>query len=116
MKKTIVLIMLFPVLALGNGFWGKTGHRVTGAIAQNHLNGKAKKALNELLDGQSLAFVSTFGDDIKADQNFKKYDPWHYVNYPMGMLYRDSEKSDQGDIITAIETCMAIVANNSNSR
>lgn len=116
MKRTIFLILLFPSLVLGNAFWGQTGHRVTGAIAQNHLSGKAKKALNDLLDGQSLAFVSTFGDDIKADRSYNRYGAWHYVNYPMGILYRDSEKSAEGDIITAIETCTAIVANKANSR
>ncbi len=110
------MFLLFPVLVLGNTFWGKTGHRVTGAIAQNHLSGKAKKALDDLLDGQSLAFVSTFGDDIKADRSYDMYNPWHYVNYPLGVLYKDSEKSPQGDIITAIETCTAIVANKANSR
>lgn len=103
-------------MVLGNEFWGQTGHRVTGQIAQNHLTGKAKRALAELLDGQTLAFVSTYGDDIKADPAYDKYGPWHYVNYPMGSTYRDSEKSPEGDIITAIETCTARIADRDNAR
>ena len=108
--------MLFPALVLGNEFWGQSGHRVTGQIAQNHVTGKTKRALADLLDGQTLAFVSTFGDDIKADRAYDKYGPWHYVNYPLGSLYRDSEKSPEGDIITAIETCSAILADSANPR
>jgi len=116
MKQAIILLMLFPALVLGNEFWGQSGHRVTGQIAQNHVTGKTKRALADLLDGQTLAFVSTFGDDIKADRAYDKYGPWHYVNYPLGSLYRDSEKSPEGDIITAIETCSAILADSANPR
>ena len=68
MKKTLLLLFLFPVIVFANTTWSKTGHRVTGQIAQNYLSGKAKRALNDLLDGHSLAFVSTFADAIKADR------------------------------------------------
>lgn len=111
MKKTFLLLLLLPMVMFGNAIWSKTGHRVTGQIAQNHLKGKTKRALNDLLDGHSLAFVSTYGDDIKADRAYSKYSPWHYVNYPLGMNYVDSEKSEDGDIITAIEECKAVIKN-----
>ena len=107
--------MLFPMLSFGN-YWGQTGHRVTGHIAQNHLTGKAKRALNDLLDGHSLAFVSTYADEIKADRAYSKFSAWHYVNYPLGMRYEDSEKSEYGDIITAIESCIEMVGNKNNNR
>lgn len=116
MKKTLFLLLLFPVLVFGNTIWGKTGHRVTGQIAQNYLTGKAKRALNYLLDGHSLAFVSTFADDIKADRSYSRYSAWHYVNYPLGTSYRDSDKSEYGDIVVAIEECVQKVKNNENSK
>ncbi len=71
MKKTLFLLLLFPVLVFGNAIWGKTGHRVTGQIAQNYLTGKAKRALNDLLDGHSLAFVSTFANDKSGPELFQ---------------------------------------------
>ena len=43
--------------------WGATGHRTVGEIAEKHLSKKTKKALYKLLNGQSLAFVSTFADE-----------------------------------------------------
>ncbi|KAB5485236.1 S1/P1 nuclease [Flagellimonas hadalis] len=116
MKKTVFVLLLLPIIGFGNTIWGKTGHRVTGEIAQSHLTGKTKRALTDLLDGHSLAFVSTFADDIKADRAYNKFSPWHYVNYPLGINYIDSEKSEEGDIITAIEECRAIIKNKANSR
>ncbi|WP_127018475.1 S1/P1 nuclease [Flagellimonas beolgyonensis] len=116
LKKILILFLLVPMLNFGNTVWSKRGHRVTGQIAQNHLNGKAKRALNDLLDGHSLAFVSTYADDIKADRAFSKYSAWHYVNYPLGMRYEDSEKSKYGDIIMAIEECKAVVKDENRSR
>jgi len=116
MKKTLLLLLLFPFVAFGNAIWGKTGHRVTGQIAEEYLTGKAKRALDNLLDGHSLAFVSTFADDIKADRTYSKYSAWHYVNYPLGMSYKDSEKSEYGDIVMAIEECINKVKDDNNTK
>lgn len=104
------------MLFFGNTFWGKTGHRVTGHIAQSHLTGKAKRAIKDLLDGHSLAYVSTFADEIKADRQYSRFFPWHYVNFPLGMRYEDAIKSDRGDLITAIEECSRIVKDENRSR
>jgi len=116
MKKTLLLLLLFPFVAFGNAIWGKTGHRVTGQIAEEYLTGKAKRALDNLLDGHSLAFVSTFADDIKADRTYSKYSAWHYVNYPLGMSYKDSEKSEYGNIVMAIEECINKVKDDYNTK
>ncbi|MBS9462698.1 S1/P1 nuclease [Flagellimonas sp. 389] len=115
MNKVFFLFLLVPLLGFSN-YWGKTGHRVTGHIAQNHLSGKAKRALNDLLDGHSLAFVSTYADEIKADRSNSKFSPWHYVNYPLDMRYEDSEKSEFGDVVMAIEECIRVVKNKNSER
>ncbi|AWX45486.1 nuclease S(1) [Flagellimonas maritima] len=115
MNKVFFLFLLIPILGFSN-YWGKTGHRVTGHIAQNHLSGKAKRALNKLLDGHSLAFVSTYADEIKADRNNSRFSPWHYVNYPMDMRYEDSEKSEFGDVVMAIEECIGIIKNETSTK
>ncbi|PWL37304.1 S1/P1 Nuclease [Flagellimonas aquimarina] len=115
MNKTILLFLLVPLLGYTN-YWGKTGHRVTGHIAENYLTGKAKRALNDLLDGHSLAFVSTFADEIKADRSYSKFSAWHYVNYPLNMRYEDSAKSEYGDLVRAIEECTRIVKDENSSR
>lgn len=108
--KNLVLIgLLVPFLSFGNTIWGRKGHRVTGHIAEKHLTRKARKALGDLLDGHSLAFASTYADEIKSDRAYWNYSPWHYVNYPMEKTYNASEKSNSGDLITAIDQCKRIL-------
>ena len=92
--------------------WGKTGHRATGEIAVAHLSKKAKKAIGKLLDGESLALVSTFGDDIKSDDQYRKYGPWHYVNLDEGQTEYSEEAADPaGDIVFGIRKCIAVLEN-----
>lgn len=115
MRFFIVLLFLIPTLSFGN-IWGRTGHRVTGHIAEKHLTKKARKAIKNLLDGNSLAFVSTYADEIKSDKSFSNYSPWHYVNYPLAKSYQESEKSEFGDLVTAIDSCIKILKNKQSSR
>ena len=69
--------------------WGVTGHRTVGAIAQANLKPKVAKIVDELLGGQSLAFVSTYADEIRSDAQYDKFAPWHYVNFPFDSAYGD---------------------------
>jgi hypothetical protein len=96
-------------------FWGQNGHRTTGKIAENHLNKRAKRKIDNLLNGQSLAFVSTYADEIKSDKAFSKYYSWHYINMNLGESYVDTTKNPQGDLITGINTCIAILKDKNSS-
>src|SRR5258708_33014438 len=84
MCKVFVPFLLLPSLLFG---WGKTGHRVVGQIAENHLSPKAAKAVRELLGVEPLAMVGTWADEIRSDPAWKKAEPWHYVNIPDGETY-----------------------------
>ncbi len=95
--------------------WGPTGHRTTGVIAEKHLTKKAKKHIDQLLHGQSLALVSTFGDDIKSDSRYNKFYTWHYVNFPFNTKYKDSDKNPKGDVITGIDYCIQVLKNKNSS-
>ena len=90
--------------------WGRTGHRATGEVAEQHLTKKAKQKVREILNGSNLAFVSTYGDDIKSDPEYRKYGPWHYVNLEPGETKYSKEKANpDGDLIQAINTCVAVL-------
>ena len=117
MKKNILIFFLvsFQLSFCNEIVWSKTGHRTTGEVAQQHLSRKARKAIDKLLNGQSLALVSTFGDDIKADRQYKKFSAWHYVNFPADKKYGDVEPSEYGDVITGIEKCIEIVKDANSS-
>lgn len=96
--------------------WGPTGHRATGKIAEKHLTKKAKKAIEKLLQGESLAFVSTYADEIKSDrEKYGKFYTWHYVNMPFDVTYEASEKNPTGDLITGIKHCVTVLKDKNSS-
>ncbi len=98
-------------------YWGRTGHRATGEVAEQYLSKKAKKKINELLNGQSLAFVSTYADDIKSDPAYKKYGTWHYVNLEKGdTVYLKERANPKGDLVSAIEECRSVLKDKSASK
>lgn len=108
--KTIVTLLVLCITFNASAYdWGQTGHRTTGAIAEKHLSKKARKAIQELLDGESLSFVSTFGDEIKSYPEYREYGPQHYVNIPFDATYDTHPKSERGDVIAAIDTCIAVL-------
>lgn len=117
--KSAFILFFFVVVSVNANKapdWGNTGHRTIGKIAESHLSKKAKKQIRELLNGQSLAYVSTYGDDIKSDRKYDKFYNWHFVNFPFDSSYEDSEKSPKGDIVKGINTCIGILNNPESSR
>lgn len=96
--------------------WGPTGHRVTGEIASRYLSEKAAAVIDDLLDGDSLALISTFGDDIKSDEQYQKYSPWHYVNIPFGETYEKAKKNPEGDVITGIAHAIGVLKNENSTK
>ncbi len=103
MKKlggVVLLITITVSYALG---WGSTGHRATGWIAEKYLSKKAKKQLERILKGQSLAMVSTWMDDVRSDTAYDYMTDWHWVTLPLGQRYEESVKNPNGDIIEALE-------------
>jgi len=118
-KSTYILIaclIVFLPLKATSPDWGSTGHRTVGKIAENYLNGKTKRKISEFLDGQSLALVSTFGDDIKSDKRYNKFYTWHYVNMPFGTKYEDAKKNPKGDLVTGIETCKKVILDKNSTK
>ena len=119
MKIKIIYLLLFLLTfsfqANASKVWGPTGHRVVGEIAQDYLKPKTKRKLKKLLKKKSMAFLSTFADEIKSDRKFNEYYSWHYINMPMDSNYTDSEKNPKGDLYTGIETCKKVIKNKNSS-
>lgn len=117
--KSILLFVCSVVLSLNmanaSEDWGKTGHRTVGQISEKHMTKKALKNVKKLLGGESLAFVSTYGDEIRSDNQYRKYAPWHYVSFPFGSTYEETEKSEKGDIIQGIKTCVSVLKDERSS-
>lgn len=110
MKKVLfVLCLTIGFQSFANDDWGKTGHRTIAEIANKYLSMKARSKINLLLHGQSMAAGSTFADEIKSDDNFDEFKPWHYANVPFDQTYLESEKNEDGDIVVGIQYCIDIL-------
>lgn len=113
MKQLLILLVISLIfqqnIAANSPEWGVTGHRTIGEIAEKHLSKKAKKQIDNLLQGQGLAIVSTFGDEIKSDDKYDKYYTWHFVNFPFDTKYENSKKDKNGDIVMGIDYCINIL-------
>jgi hypothetical protein len=109
MKFLFCFIFLLVSTAAHADDWGQTGHRTTAAIADQYLSKKAKRNIATLLGHESLAVVSTYADEIKSDGVYRYLNPQHYVNIPFDKTYDTHPHSEKGDIITAIDNCIAII-------
>lgn len=117
MKKICILLFLAVQFSVANNvFWGKTGHRTVGEVAQKELSRKANKAIKKILEGQDLAFVSNYADEIKSDREFRAYFPWHYVNFPADKKYSDITPPEEGDLMVGIEKCVSVLKDENSSK
>ncbi|MGB5498312.1 MAG: S1/P1 nuclease [Maribacter sp.] len=117
MKKIVFLILFSVQFSFGNSiFWSKTGHRAIGQIAQEELTGRTRRAIDKLLDGQQIASISNFADEIKADRRFREFSAWHYVNIAPDKDYSVDEASKYGDLVVGIQKCISMVKNDKNTK
>ena len=106
MKKIVFVLLLTSVLTPGL-CWGPNGHRATGHIANKYLSKKARKAVERILRGQSLAMASTWMDEVRSDTSYNHMTDWHWVTVPDGQAYAQAEKNPNGDIIETIQRVVA---------
>lgn len=117
MRYFLLLVFFWSGISFANDMvWSKTGHRVVGEVAQDYLSKKAKRAIADLLNGQSLAAVANFADEIKSDRKYSKFSAWHYVNMPADKSYSETEPSEYGDIVQGINTCLDILKDKNSAR
>jgi hypothetical protein len=101
--KNLLLLAFLTLFTVDSLAWGATGHRVTGFIAEKHLNAKAKKKLRELLGQESLAIASTWMDDVRSDSTYDYMTDWHWVTVETGATYDQSTKNPKGDVIMTLD-------------
>ena len=113
MKSRFLYILMISILFSFNSQaalkWGATGHRAVGAIADQYTTNKTKRQIRKILNHESLALVSTFGDDIKSDPRFKEFEVWHYVNMKFDETYETSKKNPKGDLVTGVAYCKTVI-------
>ena len=60
--------------------WGRQGHRLVALVAQDHLTPAAAANVKYLLGPDTMADVSSFGDDYRSEH--PETAPWHFVDIP----------------------------------
>lgn len=115
----VFLILLSTAfLALPASGWGREGHHISGMIAWHYLNEKAKVAVTDLLDGESLGLASNWADDIRDDHSYDWAKPLHYVNVPKTATTVDTSRDCQDGkcVIGAIEKYSAILKDKTKAK
>lgn len=102
------LLLLFMALCAATPApaWGPTGHRITGALAENHLSPRARAGVMEILGTESLEEASTWPDHMRSAPGVfwrVTASPWHYVTISEGNRWRDQPPPVQGDALTALD-------------
>jgi|TARA_B100000787_G_C16137015_1_gene270161 hypothetical protein len=117
-KKISILLLLVvsQTLHSNEDVWGRVGHQVIGEIATQNLSPNALSEIYKILDGQSLALVSTWADEMRSNPEFRKYNSWHYVNMPLDKEYHEIIKNPKGDIIKAINKCIEVLKKEKSSK
>ena len=109
MKRFFTAFLCISLLlsSISSYAWGPKGHDVVAAIAEQHLTKKARKALNELLDGKSIVYYSSWMDNIQNspywENGYNKTKTWHYANVNKGLTYQTMKKNENGDVVTGLE-------------
>lgn len=120
MKHTIVAVVFVLTSISGfssNYYWGQTGHRTTAEVATYHLTKDARKEISKILQGKSLALVSTFGDEIKSDPRYREFGTWHYVNLPQGATeYKAEDANEKGDLLQGLRKCVEVLKDKKSSK
>lgn len=111
----LIVLISFSYQANASKIWGPTGHRVVGEIAQDYLKPRVKRKLKKLLKKKSLAFLSTYADEIKSDKRYNEFYTWHYVNIPLDEDYDASKANPKGNLVTGIEYCKKVIKDKNSS-
>lgn len=88
-QKLLLLILVFTLShsSFASWWWGMTGHRVVGEVAERYLTPKAKAAIKAILGDESLAMAANWADFIKSDTSFNYLSPWHYIDLKGGLTH-----------------------------
>jgi len=105
-RTPFLILALFSFSLSSNAWWGPTGHRIVGEIADTYLSKNAKTAIREILGNESVAITSNWADFIKSDSAFNYLSTWHYINVKQGLSQTEFNSRLQNDTATDAWTKM----------
>lgn len=108
-QKRLLVTIAGATVALAAMAWGQKGHDVTAYIAEQHLTPAAAEAVDSLLEGRSLVYWSNWLDNASHTPEYAYTKTWHYNNVDEGETYETRKTAPDGDAITALRYCIAIL-------
>ncbi|GGQ30363.1 S1/P1 nuclease [Shewanella litoralis] len=91
--------------------FGQLGHRIVGDLAQQHLSASAKQQIEQLTNGESLAQMSTWADEIRSDKHWYHAAPWHYISIEDDETWQSLKRNPDGDIIDGLQRFEKVLKN-----
>jgi nuclease S1 len=104
LKRAVLLSLALLFVPSSSFNWGRTGHQVVANVAQERLSPAARKAVAALLEGATLASVSTEADAYR--NTHPETERWHWVDIPITARHYDAARDcrrvrGEGDCILA---------------
>ncbi len=85
--------------------WGRLGHRLTAAVAEEYLTDDARRGVEQILHHQSMIDVSDWADRIRPS---RRYLTWHYATWPDVDSVHPAPHS-KGQLYGAIQHCLRVL-------
>jgi hypothetical protein len=82
MKRFIASLTLVILMSCQFFGWGREGHAVIAAVAQDNLTENSKRNIQSLLGNKSLASIASWADSPERKEHPETYN-WHFVDIPM---------------------------------
>lgn len=122
MKRLTILLLSILLLSPSLLAWGPKGHRIVAQVAYDHLSGKARKHMDQVLGKQGMIYLSTWPDEIKSDTIYPTSFTCHYQDLNGGMT--DSAvvatltdyPAEGGELWMALDSLEAFIAKNKTNR
>ena len=98
---------------------GQTEHRITGEIAERHINEHTKQAIRDIIGYESLAEASNYADEMRsnpAEYWQKIAGSYHYVTIPKGKTYNEVGAPPKGDAVLALNKFAKTLRDPNSSR
>ena len=109
-KHSLIILGTSAALLLSSAdlfAWGQKGHDTTCAIAEKHLTGRAKRQINDILDGKSIVYWANWLDNASHTPEFAYTKTWHYKNIDADETYETAVENPSGDVEKAIAAQIA---------
>jgi S1/P1 Nuclease len=93
-KKTFFLVIILLSNFLSAKAWGPVGHAIVGRLAMRFVKDDVRQNILGILGKMPIDTAANWMDIMKSNQDFEFMRPWHYVNFPKGQNYIETNKDN----------------------